>query len=75
MTEKHTFPKKKQTPVPPPRIPTNIGFHQMKFDNDAYVKLTHEKQHLCSLGRHASYSDALRVLYDDAHLYRKHVLK
>lgn len=58
-----------------PKTDTNAGFHQMKFDNDAYVKLKHEREHLTSLGRHPSYSDALRELYNDALAYRKRVLK
>jgi hypothetical protein len=50
---------------------TNVGWHQVKFDDDAYGKLKHEREHLCKMGRHASYSDAFRDLYTDAMLQRK----
>jgi hypothetical protein len=50
---------------------TNTGWHQAKFDDDAYGKLKHEREHLCSLGRHASFSDAFRELYSDAMRQRK----
>ena len=52
-------------------MPTNVGWHQVKLDDDAYGKLKHEREHLCSLGRHASFSDAFRDLYTDAMFQRK----
>lgn len=50
---------------------SNIGYHQAKLDDDAYNKLKHEREHLCKMGRHASFSDALRELCQDALNYRK----
>jgi len=50
---------------------SNVGFHQTKLDDDAYGKLKHEREHLCSTGRHASFSDAFREVYGDAMLQRK----
>jgi len=70
-----TMKKTKAAATPRTPASSNAGFHQMKFDNDAYRKLTHEREHLQSLGRHPSFSDALRELYNDAHAYRKHILK
>ena len=48
----------------------NLGWHQVKLDDDAYNKLSHERSHLCK-SRHASFSDAFREIYQDAMLYRK----
>lgn len=62
---------KKKEPVKPEKSKTNVGYCQVKFDEDAYNKLKHEREHLCSLGRHASFSDAFRELHIDALLMRK----
>lgn len=63
--------KKKEPIKLPEKSKTNVGYCQVKFDEDAYNKLKHEREHLCSLGRHASFSDAFRDLYTDAMLMRK----
>ena len=48
-----------------------IGYHQMKLDHDAYLKICHEREFHKSKGRHVSFSDAFREIYQDALLYRK----
>lgn len=48
------------------KIQKIVGYHQVKLDDDSYGKLRHEREHLKSLGRHASYSDAFREIYVDA---------
>jgi hypothetical protein len=45
---------------------SNVGYHQMKLDDDAYGKVVKERQRLHDTGRHVSFSDAVRELYSDA---------
>jgi len=41
---------------------TNIGYRQMKVDDQSYNVLKKERERLRKTGQHASFSDALRSL-------------
>jgi len=41
---------------------TNVGYRQMKLDDNAYDILKRERERLRTMGMHASFSDAFRSL-------------